>query len=48
MRATKKLRYKGRRGDEYLPYHNFRAPPPGFNVFPWLHADWQQVLGSRT
>ncbi len=47
MRTTCKLRYKGRRGDEYLPFHNFRAPAPGFGVFPGLAGDWQQVLCER-
>lgn len=47
MRAHKKLTYKGRKHDEYLPYHNFRVRAPGFDVFPWLYGDWQQALGNR-
>ena len=47
MRAHKKLTYKGRKQDEYLPYHNFRVRAPGFDVSPWLYGDWQQALGNR-
>ena len=47
MKARKKLTYKGYKPEEYLPFHNFRVPTPGFDVFPGLYGDWQQVLCER-